>query len=98
MHIYALRSYLLTDCRVTEASTNFGSNETQYLLSLHMNFHPQNNIKHQFLVHNIEKKLNRSNLKMMLTLLLFLFNFGGCQYFELCNTDVDSVPEIPVQK
>jgi len=63
-----------------------------------MKFHSQNNTKHQFLVHNIEKELNRSNLKTGLNLLLFLFNFGGCQYFELYNTGVDSVPEIPVEK
>lgn len=63
-----------------------------------MNFHPQNSTKHQFLVHDIEKELNRSNLKVVLKLLLFLFNFGGCQYFELCNTCVVSVPEITVEK
>jgi len=33
---------------------------------LHMNFHPQNNTKQKFLVHNIGKELNRSNLKMVL--------------------------------
>jgi hypothetical protein len=35
---------------------------------------------------------------MVLNLLLFLFNFGGCQYFELCNTGFDSAPKIPVKK
>jgi hypothetical protein len=35
---------------------------------------------------------------MVFILLLFLFNFGGCHYFETCNTGVDSLPEIPVEK
>jgi len=27
-----------------------------------------------------------------------LFNFEGCQYFEICNTGVDTVPEVTVEK